>query len=206
MTLADVKAPHVHYWPLYMNYLRQRSVRSIMELGVSYGRSLEIWMGWFPGASVVGVDISPTAESLALSGDRCKIVEADQCSPSLLELGKFDLIIDDASHSPHKQDESLLLLWPSLNPGGLYVIEDLETSYWPFVGGSSDTQTPPPPGQERVIEAWGSNRAIKLRLKVLADYLMARYAKQASEPMFPGLDGLEAIHFHPNIAFLEKAA
>ena len=40
------------------------------------------------------------------------------------------MIIDDGSHLPSHQLLSLETLWPSLAPGGLYIVEDVETSYW----------------------------------------------------------------------------
>ena len=51
----------------------------------------------------------------------------------VLHLGDapFDIIIDDGSHVPWHQIftlESIFHTW--LKPGGLYIIEDLETSYW----------------------------------------------------------------------------
>ena len=40
--------------------------------------------------------------------------------------GKFDVIIDDASHASHHQQISLGALFPHLNSGGYYIIEDLD--------------------------------------------------------------------------------
>lgn len=40
-------------------------------------------------------------------------------------------MIDDGSHLPANQLNSLGTLFPLLEPGGVYVIEDVETSYWP---------------------------------------------------------------------------
>ncbi len=43
---------------------------------------------------------------------------------------RYDIIIDDGSHVPQHQIISLACLLRALNPGGLYIIEDLKTSYW----------------------------------------------------------------------------
>ncbi len=48
----------------------------------------------------------------------------------VLQDNRYDIIIDDGSHVPQHQIISLACLLPALNPGGLYIIEDLETSYW----------------------------------------------------------------------------
>jgi hypothetical protein len=44
--------------------------------------------------------------------------------------GPFSIIIDDGSHVPSHQWKTFTYLWKSLAPGGLYIIEDVETSYW----------------------------------------------------------------------------
>jgi hypothetical protein len=40
------------------------------------------------------------------------------------------LIVDDGSHIPEHQILSFNLLFNKLLPGGTYIIEDIETSYW----------------------------------------------------------------------------
>jgi hypothetical protein len=49
----------------------------------------------------------------------------------LIGQGPWDTIIDDGSHVPAHMTFSLFSLWNSIKPGGLYIIEDLETDYWP---------------------------------------------------------------------------
>jgi hypothetical protein len=41
----------------------------------------------------------------------------------------WDLVIDDGSHVPRHQLVSFVALYPFVRPGGLYVIEDIESSY-----------------------------------------------------------------------------
>lgn len=47
----------------------------------------------------------------------------------------FDIIIDDGGHTMNQQKTSFITLLPLVRSGGLYVIEDLETSYIPLYGG-----------------------------------------------------------------------
>ena len=42
----------------------------------------------------------------------------------------YDFILDDGSHVPFHMVLSFMELWPSVRPGGIYIIEDLETNYW----------------------------------------------------------------------------
>jgi hypothetical protein len=44
--------------------------------------------------------------------------------------GGWDLVIDDGGHIPRDQLTTFCALFPFVRPGGLYVIEDVETSYW----------------------------------------------------------------------------
>lgn len=47
--------------------------------------------------------------------------------------GGFDVIVDDGGHTMKQQLTSLKVLWPAISSDGLYVIEDLQTSYMPYV-------------------------------------------------------------------------
>ena len=44
--------------------------------------------------------------------------------------GNFDIVIDDGSHVPSHQLLTFETVWPHITPGGIFVIEDIETSYW----------------------------------------------------------------------------
>ena len=41
----------------------------------------------------------------------------------------FDVVIDDGSHKPEDQLSSFMTVWPFLNKGGYYVIEDMHPYY-----------------------------------------------------------------------------
>jgi hypothetical protein len=103
---------------------------TLLELGVCEGKSLRVWREYFPHATVVGVDIDPP--TLDLPG--CHFHRGDQQDTRFLEglietYGAFDLIIDDASHVGSATIHAFESLWPALQPGGLYLVEDLQTSY-----------------------------------------------------------------------------
>jgi demethylmacrocin O-methyltransferase len=56
--------------------------------------------------------------------------------------GRPQVVIDDGSHRPEHIRETFRLLFPLLDDDGVYAIEDTQTSYWPFWGGSMDRQDP----------------------------------------------------------------
>ena len=99
-----------------------------MEIGVKEGKSLTAWQEYFPNASIIGIDIDTACNKF--QNDRTKICIGDQSDSQFLtkvseENGPFDVIIDDGSHEAFDQQVSLECLWDNLNPGGIYVIEDL---------------------------------------------------------------------------------
>jgi hypothetical protein len=66
---------------------------------------------------------------------RIKVLLGDQSDTSVVQRwvketdgGHFDIIIDDGGHSNLQIYNSFQVLWPTLNDGGLYFIEDLQVS------------------------------------------------------------------------------
>src|SRR5690349_11812103 len=55
--------------------------------------------------------------------------------------GYFDIIIDDGGHTMRQQITSLIYLLPKVRSGGIYVIEDLHTSYMINLNGASLVNT-----------------------------------------------------------------
>jgi hypothetical protein len=51
------------------------------------------------------------------------------------EIGRLDVVLDDGSHIASHQRASFRALFPLLSDGGLYIIEDTHTSYWPHMEG-----------------------------------------------------------------------
>lgn len=52
------------------------------------------------------------------------------------DMKPFDVIIDDGGHTMNQQKTSIAMLLPLVRSGGIYVIEDLETSYMSKYGGA----------------------------------------------------------------------
>jgi hypothetical protein len=53
----------------------------------------------------------------------------------------FDIIIDDGGHTMKQEIISINTLVSSVRPGGLYIIEDLETSHMKSFGGHPSDET-----------------------------------------------------------------
>jgi hypothetical protein len=129
-SLAEVYDAH-------LSGLRETAT-TVLEIGVEYGGSVQMWAEYFPAARIWGVDIDRGTAKLAT--DRISIRIGDQSDRSFLEsliaeTGPLDLVVDDGSHRFEDQRETLLFLWPHLRPGGVYIVEDIHTSYRATYGG-----------------------------------------------------------------------
>lgn len=134
MTLHDIglthgtdKATWHKYCDFYENELQGLNPGRILEIGVKDGASLRMWREYYPGAEVVGIDVSPVID---ITG--CAVLKMDATDVyALRELGRFDLIIDDGSHMTKDQQISFEYLFNhGLKRGGVYIIEDIHTSFY----------------------------------------------------------------------------
>jgi predicted O-methyltransferase YrrM len=130
-----------HYFSIYEKHLarfRGKPVR-ILEIGVYKGGSLDMWRNYFGSdTELVGIDIFQ--EALSLAGPKTEIVIADQSNRAELlrhfaHRPPFDIILDDGGHHMHQQINSFEVLFPLLSPNGVYLVEDVHTSYWSQFGG-----------------------------------------------------------------------
>jgi hypothetical protein len=130
-----------HYMDVYDDILAPWMGRTVsfLEIGVYKGGSLRMWRDFFsPTSQVTFLDIDPKCKALELPGTTVAI--GDQTDTGFLnrtaaEFGPFDMIVDDGGHKMDQQIISFQTLWPKLNDGGLYIVEDVHTSYWPGFGG-----------------------------------------------------------------------
>jgi hypothetical protein len=105
---------------------------SMLEIGINSGKSLMMWLELFPNSHIYGMDIDKE-----YSGDRHTVIKGDQSNSSDLENvlnsikdKKVFFINDDGSHIPEHQLLSFNTLFPIIMEDGVYIIEDIETSYW----------------------------------------------------------------------------
>ena len=141
---------YTRYYERIFKPLRTEAVR-LVEIGVERGRSMKAWQQYFTNAEHVygiGYGNFQTETSQACSSNTatkvksrvpCTIYKGDQSDILFLNHfvaetgGLFDIIIDDGSHVPNHQLISFENLWPSVKPGGMYIVEDIETNWWkPF--------------------------------------------------------------------------
>ena len=134
-----------HYQSHFAPFRKKRI--NLMEIGVGGysdpnqgGNSLYTWKAYFTNANIVGIDIH---DKRKLQQNRIKIFQGSQVDEAFLrsvvrEIGGVDIVIDDGSHINSHVIETFKILFPLLRDGGIYCVEDMQTSYWPGFGGSSD--------------------------------------------------------------------
>lgn len=189
------------YTPHYQRYFepyREQPVR-ILEIGVggydhpnAGGESLRMWRNYFRRGLVYGLDIFVKTGH---DDVRLKVLQGDQGDPQFLDslarrYGPFDIVIDDGSHISGHILTSFKALFPHLRPGGMYVVEDLLTAYWPRWGGDDA-----PVAQYQTMEM------IKSLLDDLHHQEQLRdggYQPSMTELLVTG------VHVHHNMAVIEK--
>jgi hypothetical protein len=136
-----------HYIPLYAQYFsrfRASPVR-FLEIGVFRGGSLQMWRKYF-GENAIIYGIDSDSECAKLNGLSAQVRIGSQDDPEFLrqvvdEMGGIDVILDDGSHQAKHQIKSFKYLFPRMNRGGVYMVEDLHTSFWRGYGGGYGRQS-----------------------------------------------------------------
>ena len=120
------------FYPRYLESLRDTAT-GVLEIGVDYHRSLLLWKEYFSSAHVYGIDINEKSSTdsriTVLKADQSKLADLETLCPKISHA--IQLILDDGSHIPEHQLLSFNYLFDKLlEPGGVYIVEDVETSYW----------------------------------------------------------------------------
>jgi hypothetical protein len=132
---------HVCYFDIYdeiFEGIDRFQKLKILEIGVNLGAGLRSLKNYFPNSEIFGLDIKEDCKEY--EEERIQVVIGSQVDFSIIEnLSKenFDIIIDDGSHHNNHVFLTFSMLFSSLSSEkvGLYIIEDVHTSYWPQYGG-----------------------------------------------------------------------
>ena len=183
-----------HYFEIYHRHFRRYRNHevTVLEIGVYQGGSLEMWRDYFgPRARIIGVDIDPRCQ--AAQQDQIEVFIGDQSNRAFLQelkqkLPHVDIIIDDGSHIVGDQIITFEELFPHLHETGVYLCEDLHTSYWEEYGG--DYRSP-----STFIEF----------SKRLIDELNAWHGRDAERhPVTPFTSSASSMHFYDSVLVIEK--
>src|ERR1700730_6079246 len=129
-----------HKWHDYLSVYDRHSNRfrgtaaAFLEIGVCHGGSLQVWKRSLgPGARIHGLDILQICAEVEEPGiqvhvcdtaDRAKLIDV------LEKIGPLDLVVDDGSHFRDHEERCFEEIFPRMREGGVYIVEDLQCSYW----------------------------------------------------------------------------
>lgn len=134
---------YTQHYQRYFEPMRKLPVK-LLEIGIggykdagTGGESLRMWKAFFRSGQIVGIDIE---DKRHCAEDRIDIRVCDQTNAEMLtklseEYGGFDIIIDDGSHLNEHIIRTFHIMFPLLRDGGIYSVEDIQTSYWTTWGG-----------------------------------------------------------------------
>ena len=130
------------YFDQYENKLSQykKFPIKLFEIGIENGGSLEIFSKYFSNAELIlGCDIDPNCKKLQYDKSNIKVIIGDakkeETKNEIIKHSKFDIIIDDGSHSSIDTVSIFCNYFNYLKDNGIFVIEDLHCSYWEKWGG-----------------------------------------------------------------------
>lgn len=179
----------------------------MLEIGYGSGAGIEFWRKLFPDVFIYCFDRDVEGEE-----DGVKVIRADQSDLQSLQSAvenighPIDFIVDDGSHHPSHQILTFSSLFSSLlESGGLYVIEDIETSYWRNGMLYGYTMN------YGLNDPWSTMEAFKVALDYLNRHFLCEEDKSLLQyrMMSVGLDPqaidmAESILFSRNCILLEK--
>ena len=124
------KAWYHGYTEFYEKYFSQYKNPNIIEIGTAGHGSTQMFLDYFEDCHLVGMDIVNYCDfkhpnfrfvngNQNLISDLQKLVENENL---------FDIILDDGSHTM-KQQIAFGYLIDYVKPGGLYILEDIHTSF-----------------------------------------------------------------------------
>ena len=137
------------YYPMYGQFLLPYYERipqmKMLEIGLGCdmnyepGASVALWKKLFPEANLWEAEYNETCVDISTKQgklDGFNVLVGDQGNNATLDSwieksgGEFDIIIDDGGHHNCQILASFIKLWPTIKPGGLYFIEDLQVGKW----------------------------------------------------------------------------
>ena len=182
-----------HYFDIYEKHFNKYRDKEIVvvEIGVSHGGSLQMWKSYFgKKAKIFGIDVDPRCKEF--EEDNIKVLIGSQSDRNFLNkvketIPKIDILIDDGGHTMNQQIISFEELFPHISENGIYLCEDVHTSYRLRFGG----------GHKR--------RGTFMEFsKNLLDDLNAYHSEQRNLKVTEYTKSLGGIHFYDSIVVFDK--
>ena len=118
--------------------MRKKNINTILELGIAFGGSLVFLADLYDVKTLVGIDIKDKDDNFLSKIKTSSFKDLITCyyntsqddRDGLTEIinlhfpDGIDMVVDDASHFLKETRDSFNIIFPFLNPGGCFVIED----------------------------------------------------------------------------------
>lgn len=176
----------------YLSELRDKEF-VLLEIGVAGGSSINMWREIFPKAKVYGIDNNAdcAGEGIFIGSQ----TDTDFLDKVLAEIGVPTVIVDDGSHFAPYTIKTFEYLFPKINKGGLYFVEDTGCFY-------DSTYGQAPPFNEGMSEVFKffSGLACDVDVQGRGYCGNAEYAMKLDNPNFAPVPKysqiLESMHIH----------
>ncbi len=183
----------LHYLDIYERHFKrfQGKEVTVLEIGVSHGGSLQMWKKYFGDkAKIYGIDINPKCKEF--EEENIQIFIGSQSDRTFLRdvlksVPAFDILIDDGGHTMKQQIISFEELFDHVKEDGVYLCEDLHTSYRLDYGG----------GYKR------KNSFIEYS-KNFIDYLNAWHSYQGALKVDKFSRSVQSLHYYDSMLVVEK--
>jgi hypothetical protein len=186
---------YLHYYEQHLTEYRHEEI-TFIEAGIGGyqykdrgGQSLRMWREWFTKAKVVGFDLY---DKSGLNIPGTAIYQGSQDDAPFLtrlieKVGAPTIFIDDASHICDLTVKTFEIVFPLLQPGGWYDLEDVEGTYWDT--WSKGTQD---------YNDFSFPHPVNLGRRLINDVNVKHI------PGFQAAYPIESLHFYQNIIFIKK--
>ncbi len=209
------KGSTIHnYTETYEPYFQkiQHAPLRFLEIGIADGASARMWEEYFDNATLFFLDIEPKTvlDIQQKLSQRSHCFIGDQENQEQLSLfieqsgGAFDIIIDDGGHTMQQQITSFKALFPSVKKNGIYIIEDLHTSFWQKYGGSG-TQEKPYAGPQTTLHFL---KELAMDVNTTGGYTglgdLSKCPSSINEKLSYFQQHIKSIHFYNSLCFIFK--
>lgn len=115
-----------YYHDLFKDFRNDKF--NLFEIGIYKGASMRMWEKYFPNADVYAIDTD--LRHMKHSSAKVHTYYLNQCDKDRLSelmdyIGECRIICDDGSHEAPDMVASLEVLYPHLEEGGYYIVEDI---------------------------------------------------------------------------------
>lgn len=194
---SSLRHNYANIYEKYVEHLKNDPI-NFLELGWggyedpnAGGESARMWREYFTKAHIKILDIHEKKNDIF----DVDFIQGHQESAAIAkniveEHGMLDIVIDDASHISSLTIQSFCNYFKALKSGGLYVIEDLHSSYDPSYYGADEADYDP-------------NTSLCTAMSFLKD-LCDQVNVDFLNPLYDLKHDIEFIHFYKDICFIKK--